>query len=222
MSINNFHPSKYCCYCGINRVETKDHIPPKSIFNKPRPSNLITVPSCFDCNNKASILDEQFKIYLGLHVAKFSKEGEQLFKKGVLPTLNYTKSLKTKVITSIEPIHHYDEHGKIVKTDFSILWNSEAHDAVIERITRGLFFNHYNSIVGNNAIVFVYWFKKPTGIFEDVDMISVSIADDAFVYSYMKLEGAKYNLIWLYQFYKSHWAGAIIFENQQIRTSFTT
>lgn len=35
-----------CCYCGINSSTTKDHIPPKSIFNKPLPNNLITVPYC--------------------------------------------------------------------------------------------------------------------------------------------------------------------------------
>lgn len=206
-------PIQYCCYCGINLATTKDHIPPRGIFNKPRPHNLITVPSCSKCNNGASGLDELFKIYLGMHVAKFSNEGEQLFKKGVLPTINHTKSFKNKILSSVKPIYIVDQNGNVVDINYSVLWNSEAHDAVIERITRGLFFNHYNSIISDNAKVYVYYFDKPTDIFRQAEMVTVSIADNAFIYSYAKVDDVKYSSLWLYQFYRSHWAGAIVMED---------
>lgn len=46
-----------CCYCGRIAPTTRDHIPPKSFFAT-KPDNLITVPSCWDCNNAASHDDE--------------------------------------------------------------------------------------------------------------------------------------------------------------------
>jgi len=39
-----------CVYCGKKLPLTKDHIPPKNLYSKPRPSNLITVPCCEKCN----------------------------------------------------------------------------------------------------------------------------------------------------------------------------
>lgn len=46
-----------CCYSGIRKAITKDYVPPKVIFTKPRPNYLNTVPSCFEYNNEASRLD---------------------------------------------------------------------------------------------------------------------------------------------------------------------
>jgi hypothetical protein len=55
-----------CIYCGQEGRVTDDHIPPKCLFLKPRPSSLITVPSCGDCNGGASNDDEYFKRMLVL------------------------------------------------------------------------------------------------------------------------------------------------------------
>lgn len=51
-----------CAICG-NVVEkvTSDHIPPKSLFGT-KPNNLITVPSCPDCNGGSSADDEYFRL----------------------------------------------------------------------------------------------------------------------------------------------------------------
>src|SRR5947209_12050685 len=51
-----------CAICGklVEKV-TNDHIPPKSMFGT-KPSNLITVPSCPDCNGGSSADDEYFRL----------------------------------------------------------------------------------------------------------------------------------------------------------------
>ena len=53
-----------CIYCLKKIADTKNHIPPQSIFDKPLPKNLISVPSCFECNNSASTDDEYFRIVI--------------------------------------------------------------------------------------------------------------------------------------------------------------
>jgi len=50
-----------CAYCGVESSNEKDHIPPKSLFPKPRPSNLITIPCCSKCHRPTSKDDEYFK-----------------------------------------------------------------------------------------------------------------------------------------------------------------
>ena len=48
-----------CIYCGQKKAAELDHIPPKCFFPSPRPNNLITVPSCKDCNRRYGKVDEQ-------------------------------------------------------------------------------------------------------------------------------------------------------------------
>jgi hypothetical protein len=50
-----------CVFCGIAKGTTRDHIPPKKLFSSPRPTNLITVPSCHACNLGTSKDDMYFR-----------------------------------------------------------------------------------------------------------------------------------------------------------------
>ncbi len=50
-----------CVYCQSNSATTRDHIPPKAIFSKPRPSNLVVVPACEECNKSFQNDDEYFQ-----------------------------------------------------------------------------------------------------------------------------------------------------------------
>lgn len=51
----------FCIYCLTRPAETADHIPPKCLFAKPRPSDLITVPCCLACNKKFERDDTYFR-----------------------------------------------------------------------------------------------------------------------------------------------------------------
>lgn len=50
-----------CVHCGKRRRLTDDHVPPALLFPRPRPSDLITVPACRECNGGASGDDEYFR-----------------------------------------------------------------------------------------------------------------------------------------------------------------
>lgn len=55
-----------CVYCGrVGRI-TDYHIPPKSLFRPPNPPDLITVPSCLKCNNRAAKDEEYFRTMVAL------------------------------------------------------------------------------------------------------------------------------------------------------------
>lgn len=54
-----------CIYCG-KTAEDVDHVPPKCLFQKPRPSGLVKVPCCKKCNRRFGIDDEYFRDSLAL------------------------------------------------------------------------------------------------------------------------------------------------------------
>jgi 5-methylcytosine-specific restriction endonuclease McrA len=53
-----------CVYCGETKPLSADHVPPKNLFDRPYPANLLTVPACVDCNGAFSKDDEDFRIAL--------------------------------------------------------------------------------------------------------------------------------------------------------------
>ena len=52
---------KLCVYCRSSKDLTRDHIPPRSFFPQPRPTNLITVPCCAECHRDFTINDEYLR-----------------------------------------------------------------------------------------------------------------------------------------------------------------
>lgn len=202
-----------CCYCGTREATTRDHVPPKAVFNKPRPDNLITVPCCFECNNQASSSDEKFKAYLGIHIARHVGEAERLFKEGVLPTAKHNQKLRRNIFNLMYPVNIATKAGIITGKCMAVPWHDEAHDITIERIVRGLFFHHYGKIIGDNAIVNTYWFKEPQSILDD-KLYETSIANGNFKYQYNKVDEAEFDSVWLFNFYNGHFAGGIVLTSQ--------
>jgi len=56
-----------CVYCGTTGGLTDEHVPPKLIFSKPRPSDLITVRACRRCNQAGAKDAEYFRLCLCLN-----------------------------------------------------------------------------------------------------------------------------------------------------------
>ena len=114
-----------CVYCGKVRVLTKDHIPPKCFFAKPRPSNLITVPSCKECNLGRSKDDEYLRFVLAYRFEN-SNHPDVL---GIVPVIHrafkreenraFTRSI-VKDIVHLEDIYQKKENfwGKLM----GIIW----------------------------------------------------------------------------------------------------
>lgn len=86
-----------CYNCGIELVigknRTKEHIPPQNLFagfDAKDKDNRITVPACFDCNNKYSKVDEEFRNLIGA-VTGSEENSEITAKTGRGLSRNFTK-----------------------------------------------------------------------------------------------------------------------------------
>ncbi len=106
--------------------------PPRCLFSKPRPSNLITVPCCVPCNRDAQKQDEYFRIAItaGIDAAKFPRESADSAR--AVKSLSRAASLgfARKLLQS------YD--GNSGDLDIEV----DRITIVLRRIVRGLFYHH--------------------------------------------------------------------------------
>ena len=206
----NKYDGQLCAICGLKAATTSDHLPPKSIFPKPRPSNLITVPSCADCNNSASELDENFRLYLALHVGDLEDKLTAAYFYEALRTYKHNKKLQREILGIVELVDLKTPSGINLGLGMKVLWNSKSHDAVIERIVRGLYFHHFGEVLPSIANVSPKWFNQPDEVFlEKLEGLKKNvIGDNQFVYSYGRENEHPSFSVWYFEFYGRHWAGA--------------
>lgn len=131
-----------CVYCHSPKDLTRDHIPPKSFFPAPRPTDLITVPCCSECNGESTENDEYLRNYLIFSTqCRGHWAARQLHESGLRsledpnagefssPYLNFTDQYRPSFLVSTIAT----SYGATVAQD------DERIEDVIERIVVGLF-----------------------------------------------------------------------------------
>jgi len=200
-------PQVLCALCGVNEATTRDHVPPRAIFPKPRPA-LVTVPACLPCNLKGSKHDEAFRVYLSLHVGIDSEASSSLFTDGALRTLSHNQRLRDVIVGGARKVRVMTPAGIYAGTATGVLWDSKAHDAVIERTLRGLYYHHYEGILGGRAKIKVQWIRSIPNDIATVmkDSPLVRIGDGQFSYRRVIAADQPLSTIWLFSFYDRHLA----------------
>lgn len=198
--------SELCSICGTCKATTRDHVPPKGIFLPPRP-NLITVPACHECNQGASKDDENFRAFVSMHGYGNSHKAEKLFWDRTVPRLRRNPKFRTDILSKIEPVNMIS--GKIfIGRAFRGKWDSEVHHRVIERIMRGLYFHHFREILGDCFKVNTQWLKwESLKEFDFIKQMKLCVIDqEQFTYLYVRTKSYPLVSIWIFEFFKSHWA----------------
>ena len=122
-----------CVYCGA-LATSRDHVPPRFLLEEPLPRDLLTVPSCSDCNRSFS-LDEQ---YLQVVIAKIGHVPHLMAKveKGgiVDRALERAPGLDQRIVDSLE-----------VRSDGRVWLTPERERIlrIVQKIAYGLFICRY-------------------------------------------------------------------------------
>lgn len=161
MSRKKLSKNGQCVYCGQIGLITDDHIPPKNLFSKPRPSNLIKIPSCNKChgqNNQVSKDDEYFRLMVTLR--EDTADHPEVEK--VLPTVlrslgKPTSQGFTSALLRNRTIVNLRTTGGLyvgMKPAYNV--DLQRLDSVAERITKGLFYFEKGFRLPNEYEVFSY------------------------------------------------------------------
>ena len=203
-----------CLFCK-EPANTKDHIPPKNLFPRPRPA-LITVPACFDCNNGHSQDDAFFRnVLLNDDRIRNLPQANALVKA-------YERSLRRPQATGlavsmlrnrirfplISPQGIYQGEGTALQSDF------KRERKVLTRIMKGLFYHEFRRAHPEKNSISVFS-SNNMGHGKDVvntvlEMISYikeenkkTIGNNIFSYGWAVTEDHSDGTFWVLTFFKT-------------------
>lgn len=136
--------SATCTYCGAPNPEEMDHVPPKSIFPRPRPSNLIRVPCCSSCHDKYDKVDEYFRIAIsGTEKAYETTAGKSVWS-SVVRGLHRpeSKRLLSEIRRSVSMVDLYSPAGIYLGRGTAFQPRLQDVQATATRVLRGLHAHH--------------------------------------------------------------------------------
>ena len=147
-----------CVYCGEKTNLTKDHVPPKNLFSKPRPSNLITIPSCFKCNSGASNDDEYFRMMLSLSIEASGHPEVYKILPQILRSLNKTEKagFSQAFYNTLQRVELLTPSGLYVGNAGKYSVDESRLNKVVRRLVLGLFYHENKYRLPNSYSVDIY------------------------------------------------------------------
>jgi len=140
-----------CYLCG-KPAETKDHIPPKGIFDNPRPTDLITVPACNECNNSYATDDEYFRWFIATASAE-NPAAENLIDDKILPRFRKRPALLNRIVAGFRQVDIYSEGGIWLGQSPAFDFERPRIQRVVEKIVKGLYWHHGGYRLDDNYFV---------------------------------------------------------------------
>ena len=190
----------FCIFCGQRPAVTKDHVPPKSFFPRPRPHNLITVPCCVECNAEYGKDDERVRNIL---TSLDATENHKAIREQLGGNRNRSwqrdrgKSAVQHVLTSLKVVDVYTAGGIFLGDRLAFDLDQPVMDRFIGRTTRALIYHEYGIgfVEGHVA-----WRKPPMETILPLSTKPKSIGGDVFSYVRYYKPGAAKSL-WILTFY---------------------
>ena len=207
---------KLCVYCRSPEDLTRDHIPPRSFFPQPRPTNLITVPCCIKCHREFTQDDEYLR---NLLIFVDGNEGhpaaEALRSKGFRSLDDPNKRGYTKsFFNSVSP--GWVKYGNgMIAPGATITLDDERIEDVLCRMTVGLFWKEHDKylpldytveVIGSYDVRYNNWSVQQSVRRLQSEEEPVNIGNGVFQYWWSWSENAPpeeaHSSDWLLQFYE--------------------
>lgn len=132
---------KRCYLCGTDQQITVDHIPPENLFPPPKPTNLITVPCCYKCNESYSMDDEAFRVFVSSIIQR-SSAGAWIWRNKVVgSSFQRSPKLLDNVRNHMAKVAINTSAGTYQAN--ALLIPMERANRYLIRITKGLLFKFY-------------------------------------------------------------------------------
>lgn len=198
-----------CAYCGEYGPTSRDHVPPKNLFPKPRTADLITVPACERCHSGSSKNDDYFRAAL---LTSELLEGNPEAKRVINELMRSLAGRKGRkfirlLASSIEKTDTWSPQGYIYlgkKDAFRI--DRPRITAVLHRIIRGLYFHEIGRPVPAGYQVFAELQPRVNPRLREI-VASISftppkiIGEGSFEYFFQRVDEDPDSTLWVLHFY---------------------
>lgn len=197
----------YCVYCGSAPAVTKDHVPPKSFFPKPRPSDLITVPACQSCNQDPGKDEEFFLATFMFSEAGVSPAGKRLWDEKLHRMYEKNLGLKKRIASSLHDIDLFTPSGLYIGRRLAVEQDEVRFARVVSKIVRGLYYHEYQEPIPASTEIICHLLQNSSEVSEVAKFASqlhfgARRWPGIFEYRFNRVAERPENSIWLMRFYE--------------------
>ena len=186
------------CYLCPNPATTDDHIPPKGIFKKPRPDNLIKVPACEKCNNNTKLDDEYFRLVVAA-ASNDDPHAMEVLRQRIIPRMHRKPALVVDFLQNVRQVK--TPSGPVPAVTFK----PDRIQIVLNKTVRGLYLHHTGQRLDSYCVVSDFLRNPPLSeraTSEASGWPLYRIGDGSvFSYRYCIVNATKFESIWLMMFY---------------------
>jgi hypothetical protein len=190
-----------CIYCLTAEADTRDHVPPGSLFPPDRRNNLITVPVCRSCNQQYALDDEYFRFAVAAPAYDHSEAARRVWDERIVPKVNRRPLLRSAIIKTLRRVEVRTPAGLYLGTAPAFKLEVRRVRRVVERIVRGLLWHHFEAVPAVGIEVATYInpaVPQPLMNILTTDLTLTGIGGDVFRYRYGRaIDGPDYSMWWL-------------------------
>jgi len=181
---------KLCYYCGkplAKGQNHREHIPPESIFEGSSKENLITVPSCFECNNGSSD-DDQYLRFVVVTACQDDERAQRLADEtgSMMRGFRYDRKLLGDIMSGANPKmkEMFSDGGVFVGWQPGFNVPVERLNTIFTKLTKGLFYHVLKRPLPDTHVVVVKLNpgRSQTAVQHFEEEPKVEIADGVFSY----------------------------------------
>lgn len=194
---------KLCYRCGAP-ANSREHVVPKGLYPPKPEAQLLTVPSCRDCNNSAAMDEEYFRLVLCASWIN-SPKAKAVWDEKARPSLDREEydGLRKAVVADLRELYLPVSGGGFAAAGI-YKGNVERMDRVAEKIVRGLYFHVTGRRLLDEARFRFHW--QPKDWLRDMALRAqlINVDPDIFSCRYAITSDPKDEVsIWWMLFYKS-------------------
>jgi hypothetical protein len=146
---NRVLDSGICVLCGVRKATTKEHIPPRALFDE-HPKEYLSVPACDECNNSTKLDDEYLlQVMAG---ASLVGEGVSVWRKKVKPKINAFPKTRIGLRNQLS-LTSVDINPKETIELPAMKLNRQRIEKSIAKLAWGLYWFHTQRILSQEAIL---------------------------------------------------------------------
>ena len=157
-----------CSLCGGQRLSTtRDHIPPKAIFDRSHRPDKLVMPACNECNGGTSTADLVASIICRWNYYADDQEladSSQLVARLRKQCSEIISEWKRDVVGRERGRRHLLKHGVPVPSDAGIVSIGKISISYLNlfayKVALGLYFNHFLKPLPNSGLVSAIWRTK--------------------------------------------------------------
>lgn len=144
-----------CALCGGIGKMTREHVPPRCLFLKPRPQNTITVPLCSRCNHSYHLDDEYFRVMVAAAFQPSAAQWRLWREKVVGSSFSRSGGLKARLNEHCDLVQQYAMDNGLELANgiplpqsmvpLLVAFEKDRINRIIDKIVRCLHFRHQRS-----------------------------------------------------------------------------